>query len=171
VRVRSFSILVCIILAVALIYKIFWKSRVFPNFFWVVYLQLSSAYKRTSMLFFFFLAFTAATFLPFWWRNNKTALINVIIIRCRSLICHHSSLAGERIHLRANLSHCDTIIISYVIQGCGHNFTESRQNGERLKFFNRQIRKQLGIRGERISDERRKKYNRQSVKRGFIFTR
>jgi hypothetical protein len=32
VRVRSFSILVCIILAVASIYKIFGKSRVFPNF-------------------------------------------------------------------------------------------------------------------------------------------
>jgi hypothetical protein len=35
-RVRSFSILVCIILAVASIYNFFWKSRVFPNFFWVV---------------------------------------------------------------------------------------------------------------------------------------
>jgi hypothetical protein len=33
VHVRNFSILACIILAVASIYKMLWKSRVFPNFF------------------------------------------------------------------------------------------------------------------------------------------
>jgi hypothetical protein len=36
-HVCNFSILACIILVVASIYRIMWKSRVFLNFLWVVY--------------------------------------------------------------------------------------------------------------------------------------